>query len=1377
MGGKPAARMGDATLSGGPIIQGAASVLIGAPSGVACSECPGGMAVGNPVNPSLGAKVLSGETDIHLPGPMPFVLSRNYSSYQTDTPAPVGVFGPGWRTASEVSLLIKADELILNDNGGRSIHFDPLMASEISYSKTENLWLARGGVKSLPEGHALSTLWLALPEELRLDIHFYFVANDPLGPLWGLGYNLPYVPADTDILPQPLPARRTLQCMTDRFGRALRYLRDGSGPVIDAVTGIEDGAGRYFRLELIQLSQNVLKKSAANLHNGRGNDNGTRLAAVYLTVDPVYGDVPGMPLARYEYNDRGELITVYDRAGHPVRHFEYHPQWFGRMTAHQHAGRPVTRYTYDTNGKVITQTNPEGLDYQFDYQSASTTVTDSLGRQQVYHFEGEGGLRRLVRHQRADGSFTTSEYDGSGRMIAQTDALGRKTEFDLDVATGRVLGVTTPEGKQTRYGYNSQGQRTQTTQPDGRRTTQEYDELGRLIAESAPMKRTTRYEYANASSDTVLKITDPAGGEKTLSWTPYEQLDTYTDCSGKQTVYTYDRFGKILRVQQEEGVFSLYRYDNRGQLAEYENAEGDITAFRYNDAGDQIQVKSPDGSATDTTFDVWGYPIIQQSGGLTKRFRYDSAGRLITLVNENGAESHFSYDVMDRQTQEVGFDGRTQRYHYNVLGQLVRSEDQDLMTLWTYDEGNRLVGRERPAYPDGTPDTERWYYNDRGQLSEVSHLSNGYQTSAYFEHNDAGQLIQERQVISDGAGNLCWQHSVAHDYSALGLRTQTTQDGLQPLRWQTYGSGHLLGLALGEVLLIEFDRDDLHRERERRFGRYTLNSDYTRAGRLKQLDVNTDPWHPLSQSYQYDKRGQLSDILTQDNDAWAYQYDSAGRLVEARSAQWQQQYRYDPAGNRLTQILPDTHAAAINTLPQTNRLAEDDLYRYQYDAYGNLIHKTHRLNTGEEHHYVYDHSHRLIHYQRKAGNGETTLHARYCYDPLGRRVGKQTVTVDRVGYAADEAQFTWYGWDGNNLVLTEHNQQQVHTVYHPGSFVPLLRVESKKAPEIRSLAEQLMADAGVTLPAHIITSLDNIEQELRLGKDTLSEESQNWLSMTGFTREGLDAFINPIPETRQTVHLYHCDHLGTPLALINVQGQPEWQARLDPWGNVLRENNPNRLYQPIRRQGQHYDEESGLHYNRHRYYDSHTGRYVTQDPIGLRGGLNGYIYPLKPTQMVDALGLDSLLIVNGPTNGNPIGHTAIAIEGKGVYSYANKTIWGTDTTAYIARELPRRNTVAYVLKTTPEQEQKIIDYIKDNYRQDATDYGYITHNCATMIADALWDAGVAKEELMYAVVNGMHLWFPPTYNIIGMSASDSPRIEIPRNGTIPASLKAYDNHE
>jgi len=59
----------------------------------------------------------------------------------------------------------------------------------------------------------------------------------------------------------------------------------------------------------------------------------------------------------------------------------------------------------------------------------------------------------------------------------------------------------------------------------------------------------------------------------------------------------------------------------------------------------------------------------------------------------------------------------------------------------------------------------------------------------------------------------------------------------------------------------------------------------------------------------------------------------------------------------------------------------------------------------------------------------------------------------------------------------------------------------------------------------------------------------------------------------------------------------------------------------LRFQGQYFDAESGLHYNRHRYYDPEIGRYLTPDPIKLAGGLNQYQYTPNPTGWVDPLGL------------------------------------------------------------------------------------------------------------------------------------------------------------
>ncbi|MFG0609847.1 DUF6973 domain-containing protein [Delftia acidovorans] len=102
------------------------------------------------------------------------------------------------------------------------------------------------------------------------------------------------------------------------------------------------------------------------------------------------------------------------------------------------------------------------------------------------------------------------------------------------------------------------------------------------------------------------------------------------------------------------------------------------------------------------------------------------------------------------------------------------------------------------------------------------------------------------------------------------------------------------------------------------------------------------------------------------------------------------------------------------------------------------------------------------------------------------------------------------------------------------------------------------------------------------------------------------------------MHHYNCDHLGTPMALTDQTGQVAWAAKLDPWGNVLQEYNPQGIHQAIRLPGQHHE---GLYYNRHRYYDPVVGSYVNQDPIGLAGGVNKNIYVKNPNKGIDPLGL------------------------------------------------------------------------------------------------------------------------------------------------------------
>uniref|UniRef100_UPI00261CE0E9 RHS repeat domain-containing protein n=1 Tax=uncultured Maribacter sp. TaxID=431308 RepID=UPI00261CE0E9 len=99
-----------------------------------------------------------------------------------------------------------------------------------------------------------------------------------------------------------------------------------------------------------------------------------------------------------------------------------------------------------------------------------------------------------------------------------------------------------------------------------------------------------------------------------------------------------------------------------------------------------------------------------------------------------------------------------------------------------------------------------------------------------------------------------------------------------------------------------------------------------------------------------------------------------------------------------------------------------------------------------------------------------------------------------------------------------------------------------------------------------------------------------------------------------------CDHLGTPVQAYNQTGEKVWDCTLDIYGKI-KTLEGDKCFIPFRYQGQYEDEETGLYYNRFRYYSPDTGTYISQDPIGLSGGNKLYSYTNDVNQFIDPLGL------------------------------------------------------------------------------------------------------------------------------------------------------------
>jgi RHS repeat-associated protein len=152
------------------------------------------------------------------------------------------------------------------------------------------------------------------------------------------------------------------------------------------------------------------------------------------------------------------------------------------------------------------------------------------------------------------------------------------------------------------------------------------------------------------------------------------------------------------------------------------------------------------------------------------------------------------------------------------------------------------------------------------------------------------------------------------------------------------------------------------------------------------------------------------------------------------------------------------------------------------------------------------------------------------------------------------------------------------------------------------------------------------EQRLYLwDKDvTIHEANSNAESLSTWI---FDASSFTLISTVQSNKLFSVvnDHLGTPREIIDQENKVVWRSSCTSWGEEigLVDKVDENIYCPIRFQGQWKDDETNLHYNFYRYYDPQIGRYISQDPIGLRGGINLYHYVAAPNKFVDPLGLSS----------------------------------------------------------------------------------------------------------------------------------------------------------
>ncbi|MEN9864863.1 MAG: hypothetical protein RL748_453 [Pseudomonadota bacterium] len=905
-------------------------------------------------------------------------------------------------------------------------------------------------------------------------------------------------------------------------------------------------------------------------------------------IDPE-GSSESVTLVHYDYDEAGDLIRVRNRAGQTTREFAYRNHL---MVKHAQPGGLVSEYEYSEyqpSGKVLRNHTNTGLSWQFAYGKNQTMVTDNLGRKTQTAFNDDkrylGGLDAL-------GGQAVRELDAYGNLIAYTDEAGHTTRYQYDTRS-RMTRIEDPDGAVTQISYDMRFDKPVTiTNAAGGITRLRYDPYANLNSIIDPLGQTTQYRVD--SRGLPIEIIDARGGSKKLEYNRAGQVTSYTDCSGQTSRFEYDRFGNLTQTTDALNHSTRYQYDEAGRLHAAHYPDGSSEQYQYDQLGRLIGHTDALGQQTRYQFDAEGRLEKRTNAlGHSLSYHYDAAKRLAQLVNENGAVYAFEYDALDRLRQETGFDARTTRYDYDLagkpktkieLGQVTGDGvDNSIRTEFQRDVMGRLIEKTVSGAQHASAMVNRYQYDTLGRLVHAANPT----ATVELEYDAIGQLRAEKSRMPSGSDIL---HSVLrHSYDELGNRTQTILPDGRTLNHLYYGSGHLHQINIDGEVISDIERDNKHREVSRSQGALTSQFQYDPVGRLSAQVAQLDParahaslaqqreaWQGaegalagatnqnttpaiIARQYQYDLAGNLIAQNDQRFGKTVYQYDAIGRILGAAQPNLSETFAFDPAHNLLD-------PASINQGNSGGRVENNQLTvfedkRFAYDAHGNLDDKKIGKHTRIE--LVWNAKHQLIQSRvtRDATAATpTTQTTEYGYDPFGRRIFKRD--------AFGETRFVW---DGNRMLAETRGSHTRTYLYADSSFVPLAQIESGDKPVV------------------------------------------------------------DMAKPKAEVLYFHTDHLGTPRELTDDDGKLHWAATYKAWGNVLRVEMaeeqeriaPNELVQmqALRFQGQYFDVETGLHYNRYRYYDPDIGRFVSQDPIGLLGGANIYRYAPNPISWIDPFGL------------------------------------------------------------------------------------------------------------------------------------------------------------
>lgn len=1120
---------GIATLGGG----GDAGGSGGDGSGDGSGNGGGGNGNGNGANPDDKGAASGGEpidvitgrvftlpiTDLALPGPVPLVFRRVYSTSLADRDIGLG-FGWTHSLAWRVELGRRAIR-VWNDRG-IAVDFDAGLAVGAEA-------IGRSG-------------WLLRREAAGFTVD----VDDGLVRRFGAA-----APGGREYL---------LTSIEDRSGNRVELRYDG-GRLASAI----DSVGREVRFAPGEAG---------------------RVAAVLVKNAAAQGR--WVTFARYEHDAGGCLARALDAEGHA---WSYTYDSARRLASHTDRRGLTFHYLYDREGRGVESWGAHaGADPSLD-EGVPETLADGTKAKGLFHTKilfGPNGYREVTDSRATKryfgnalglvdklvdgGSVIETTYDERGFAIAELDAAGAVSRWERD-ARGRILKAIDARGGVSTLERDAAGRVVRATDVTGAVTEITRDARGLATMVRGPTGAVTR--YVHDARGLVSEVHDPMGGVRRLVRDAGGSVVQMVEPGGAVWRWTYDFWGRTLGVAAPTGATLGYQYSERGDLLAKTGPDGGVTRYRYD--GERHLTSQIDPVGRGVTLAWGGYHSIcarTDENGHTVRLFYDRECDLVRVVNERGESHRLVRGGRGELLEERTFDGRVMRYRYDPMGRLVRVESASgavtEMELGILGEVLRRTGE------DGS--IEAFEYDARGLIRAVESDSG---VKLAFERDAVGRIVRETQVVDGEA------FSVDVSYDLLGRRMGRRTSSGHSMELSRDRVGDVVGVRLDGAETLSFARDGLGRETARGLpagGR--IDSAFDIAGRLVRRAASRTVTAPRVGPGEPGWIGATPQPYSCDK---VFRYDGVGDLVETwDSARGRVRFEHDPVGRLLGAVKEDGTGE-----------------RFAFDATDNVF----EAGPGAP--------------PRRYGPGNRLLEkagVAYEWDESGRLSEKRRTLSDGA------VEVTRYRWNGRGLLERVERADGTVVAFRYDAFAR--RVEKRV---LRPGGRGVAAAAG---RANEVVSVTRFRwdrhvpvQEVRRGKGASDGEGAG-LGENAIALERTYVFddggFEPLAQRDgggEWVHAVN-DQIGTPERLIDGRGEVVGELRLGVWGDTIEEKGAAKT--PLRFQGQYRDEETGLHYNRHRYYDPEVGRFISPDPMGLNGDFNLFAYPQDPTEFADPTGEELL---------------------------------------------------------------------------------------------------------------------------------------------------------